>query len=75
MKADVFEFEGIGTAGRMDVDEEAVRRGVEKVDWELFGRRKGMMGKEEVGKLLENKGFAGVDASAPVVKQANARPS
>ena len=59
MKADVFEWEGEDVVKRMDEDEEAVQVGIEKVDWELFGRRKGLESEEEVGKLLAQQGFAG----------------
>jgi len=59
MKADVFEWEGEDVVKRMDEDEEAVQVGMKKVDWELFGRRKGLESEEEVGKLLAQQGFAG----------------
>lgn len=72
MKADVFEFEEVGTGKKMDADDEAIRRGVEKVDWELFGRRQGMGTKEEVEKLLERKGFPGVDVAGLAKGQAGA---
>lgn len=58
MKADVWEWEGVDAAKKMDQSEEAVKQGIESVDWELFGRRKGMETGAEVKKLLDTKGFA-----------------
>lgn len=84
MKADVFEFEGVDVVKRMDGEEsdEQIKLGMEKVDWELFGRRKGLDTEEEVGKALAQRGFAGpvkhtpaMAADGPAVRQERLGPS
>ncbi len=68
MKADVWEWEGLETGRRMDENDEAVERGVESVNWELFGRRNGMETEEEVRKLMERTGLGG-EGNVPRARQ------
>jgi small subunit ribosomal protein S10 len=68
MKADVFEFESTDVVKNMDENEEAVRIGLEKVDWSLFGRRKGLASAEDVGDAVARKGWA----DAPARRKAEA---
>jgi len=72
MKADVFEWEGEDVVGRMDQSGEVEKVALEKVDWELFGRRKGLEGVEEVGKAMGERGFA---ITAPASASASASPA
>ncbi len=68
MKADVWESEGLETGKSMDENEKAVERGVESVNWELFGRRKGMETEEEVRKHMERTGLGG-EENVPRARQ------
>lgn len=64
MKADVFEWEGENVVERMDQSGEVEKVALEKVEWELFGRRKGLEGVEEVGNAMGERGFAGAREAA-----------
>lgn len=58
MKANVFESEGMDALERMDQPgEEALRAGMEAVDWNLVGRRSEQSGAKEAGEWMEEKGF------------------
>jgi len=74
MKADVFEWEDENVVQRMDASGEVERLALEKVDWELFGRRKGLEGVDEVGKALGERGFA-VTTTAGAKADAPAQPT
>jgi len=74
MKADVFEWEDENVVSRMDASGDVERLALEKVDWELFGRRKGLEGVDEVGKALGERGFA-VTTTASAKADAPAQPT
>ncbi|KAI9722125.1 MAG: mitochondrial 37S ribosomal protein rsm10 [Chrysothrix sp. TS-e1954] len=65
MKADVWEWEGTGTAARMDANEDAVRKGLENVDWNLIRRQPGHEGEDQLSKLLDDSGWAGAGHLEP----------
>jgi len=75
MKADVWEHEGLDAGERLEGDAEAVQRGMEAPDWELFGRREGLGSVEEVEKALEMQGFGGGVSSAPTTSTSAAAGS
>jgi len=58
MKADVWEHEGMEVTKGLESGE-AVKSGLESVNWELFGRRKGLETNEAVESFLTEKGFSG----------------
>ncbi|KAL9057423.1 MAG: hypothetical protein Q9162_002368 [Coniocarpon cinnabarinum] len=61
MKANIWEYEALpeqlSKEEREARQKEEIERGMETVDWSLFGRRKGMEGEKEVAQLLERQGF------------------
>ena len=59
MKANVWEWEGTGTAEKMDTDEDALMAGLNNVDWNLIGRKAGMETPGEFLKMSGEKGWAG----------------
>lgn len=72
LKADVWEHEGMDVVEGLG-GEEAVKVGLESVDWELFGRRKGLESGEAVNKFLDRQGLGVGETSGSTTPQAAAQ--
>lgn len=58
MKANVWEHEGMDVVDKMDkTNEDAMRAGIEGTDWDLIGRRRGLVTSQDVSRHLTGKGF------------------
>lgn len=74
MKADVFEWEDLNVAQRMDAAADKAGQANDRVRWELYGKRKGEATATEVNKLLDEQGFGSSQPAAPAASKKQPPP-